>query len=115
MAEADESDRSFHKYDPEVAIVLNVELDHHANYASMDEIYESFETFVGKIVPGGTLVIAADHPGARGADRPRRATAPTLTRRHVRRGRRRRRTRIHQVTPRGLTSEVTVLLERHRT
>ena len=47
MAEADESDRSFHKYAPEVAIVLNVELDHHANYASMDEIYESFETFAG--------------------------------------------------------------------
>ncbi|MDX3451020.1 UDP-N-acetylmuramate--L-alanine ligase [Streptomyces sp. ME02-8801-2C] len=65
VAEADESDRSFHKYAPEVAIVLNVELDHHANYASMDEIYESFETFAGRIVPGGTLVISADHEGAR--------------------------------------------------
>ena len=65
VAEADESDRSFHKYAPEVAIVLNVELDHHANYASMDEIYESFETFADKIVPGGTLVITADHEGAR--------------------------------------------------
>ncbi|MGW0579133.1 UDP-N-acetylmuramate--L-alanine ligase [Streptomyces sp. NPDC002920] len=65
VAEADESDRSFHKYAPEVAIVLNVELDHHANYASMDEIYESFETFAGRIVPGGTLVISADQEGAR--------------------------------------------------
>ncbi|MEU7261194.1 UDP-N-acetylmuramate--L-alanine ligase [Streptomyces rimosus] len=65
VAEADESDRSFHKYAPEVAIVLNVELDHHANYASMDEIYESFETFAARIRPGGTLVISADHPGAR--------------------------------------------------
>ncbi|MEU5296409.1 UDP-N-acetylmuramate--L-alanine ligase [Streptomyces umbrinus] len=65
VAEADESDRSFHKYAPEVAIVLNVELDHHANYASMDEIYESFEMFADKIVPGGTLVITADHEGAR--------------------------------------------------
>ncbi|WP_405534936.1 UDP-N-acetylmuramate--L-alanine ligase [Streptomyces sp. NBC_00075] len=65
VAEADESDRSFHKYAPEVAIVLNVELDHHANYASMDEIYESFETFAKKIVAGGTLVISADHDGAR--------------------------------------------------
>ncbi|WP_255419055.1 UDP-N-acetylmuramate--L-alanine ligase [Kitasatospora sp. CB02891] len=65
VAEADESDRSFHKYAPEVAIVLNVELDHHANYASMEEIYESFETFVARIVPGGTLVVSADHEGAR--------------------------------------------------
>ncbi|GAB2705031.1 UDP-N-acetylmuramate--L-alanine ligase [Kitasatospora kifunensis] len=65
VAEADESDRSFHKYAPEVAIILNVELDHHANYASMDEIYDSFETFVHRVQPGGTLVVSADHPGAR--------------------------------------------------
>ncbi|MEJ8671545.1 UDP-N-acetylmuramate--L-alanine ligase [Streptomyces sp. MS1.AVA.1] len=65
VAEADESDRSFHKYTPDVAIVLNVELDHHANYASMDEIYESFETFADRITEGGTLVISADQDGAR--------------------------------------------------
>ncbi|MBH5337513.1 UDP-N-acetylmuramate--L-alanine ligase [Streptomyces pactum] len=65
VAEADESDRSFHKYAPEVAIILNVELDHHANYASIEEIYESFETFVDRVRPGGTLVISADDPGAR--------------------------------------------------
>ena len=85
VAEADESDRSFHKYAPEVAIVLNVELDHHANYASMDEIYESFETFVGKIVPGGTLVISADQPGARRADPPGRADRRRPRGRHLRR------------------------------
>ncbi|MEV0319383.1 UDP-N-acetylmuramate--L-alanine ligase [Streptomyces sp. NPDC050658] len=108
VAEADESDRSFHKYAPEVAIVLNVELDHHANYASMDEIYESFETFAGKIVPGGTLVIAADQPGA-----------VELTKRVRDLGELKVVTygesegadlRIHKVTARGLTSEVTVVL-----
>ncbi|MFI6088729.1 UDP-N-acetylmuramate--L-alanine ligase [Streptomyces sp. NPDC051218] len=108
VAEADESDRSFHKYAPEVAIVLNVELDHHANYASMDEIYESFETFAGKIVPGGTLVIAADQSGA-----------AELTRRVRDAGDLKVVTygesegsdlRIHKITPRGLTSEVTVIL-----
>ncbi|MGK5533916.1 UDP-N-acetylmuramate--L-alanine ligase [Streptomyces sp. URMC 129] len=65
VAEADESDRSFHRYRPEVAIILNVELDHHANYASLDEIHASFETFADRIVPGGTLVINADQEGAR--------------------------------------------------
>jgi UDP-N-acetylmuramate--alanine ligase len=64
VAEADESDRSFHRYDPEVAVVLNVELDHHANYASLEEVYDSFVAFVGKIRPGGTLVVSADQPGA---------------------------------------------------
>ncbi|UZJ33708.1 UDP-N-acetylmuramate--L-alanine ligase [Streptomyces endophytica] len=108
VAEADESDRSFHKYAPEVAIVLNVELDHHANYASMDEIYESFETFVGRIRPGGTLVIAADHPGAReltarvsGREDIEIVTYGESKDADV---------RILQVTPHGLTSDVTVSL-----
>ncbi|MET9644620.1 UDP-N-acetylmuramate--L-alanine ligase [Streptomyces syringium] len=111
VAEADESDRSFHKYAPEVAIVLNVELDHHANYASMDEIYESFETFVGRLRPGGTLVIAADQAGAR-----------ELTERLARNSAREdiqvvtygeaedADVRVLKVNPRGLTSEVTVVM-----
>ncbi|MGW2919271.1 UDP-N-acetylmuramate--L-alanine ligase [Streptomyces angustmyceticus] len=108
VAEADESDRSFHKYAPEVAIILNVELDHHANYASMDEIYESFETFVGRIRPGGTLVIAADHPGARelterisgryDIEVVTYGESPDAD------------VRILKVNPRGLTSDVTVTL-----
>ncbi|MCQ4083083.1 UDP-N-acetylmuramate--L-alanine ligase [Streptomyces sp. RB6PN25] len=110
VAEADESDRSFHKYAPEVAIVLNVELDHHANYASMDEIYESFETFAARIVPGGTLVVSADHAGAReltarvtaaGDGRPRVVTYGEAADADV---------RILEIVPHGLTSEVTVAL-----
>ncbi|WP_030741773.1 UDP-N-acetylmuramate--L-alanine ligase [Streptomyces sp. NRRL S-31] len=108
VAEADESDRSFHKYAPEVAIVLNVELDHHANYASIDEIYESFETFVDRVTEGGTLVVSADHEGAR-----------ELTRR-VRAGRVRVVTygeaedagvRVLSIVPQGLKSQVTVVLD----
>ncbi len=112
VAEADESDRSFHKYAPEVAVVLNVELDHHANYASMEEIYESFEIFAGRIADGGTLVISADHEGARELARRVRDAAGTraLTVRtygeaddaDV---------RVLKITPKGLTSEVTVLLD----
>ncbi|OAH11066.1 UDP-N-acetylmuramate--L-alanine ligase [Streptomyces jeddahensis] len=107
VAEADESDRSFHTYAPEVAIVLNVELDHHANYASMDEIYESFETFAGKIVPGGTLVISADHEGAREltrriGDRVRVVTYGESDDADV---------RVLSVVAQGLKSEVTVLLD----
>ncbi|MER5460938.1 UDP-N-acetylmuramate--L-alanine ligase [Streptomyces sp. NPDC002668] len=108
VAEADESDRSFQKYDPEVAIVLNVELDHHANYASMDEIYDSFETFVGKVVPGGTLVISADQPGAVELTARVRdlSTLNVVTYGKAESAD----VRVHKVTPRGLTSEVTVLL-----
>ncbi|GAA1958708.1 UDP-N-acetylmuramate--L-alanine ligase [Kitasatospora viridis] len=109
VAEADESDRSFHKYAPEVAIVLNVELDHHANYASMEEIHESFETFVGRIQPGGTLVVSADQEGARELTR-RVAGRPGLSVITV--GAAEDATvRVVSITPRGMTSEVIVELE----
>ncbi|MGW0391505.1 UDP-N-acetylmuramate--L-alanine ligase [Streptomyces sp. NPDC003042] len=108
VAEADESDRSFHKYAPQVAIILNAELDHHANYASMEEIYESFETFVSKIVPGGTLVVAHGQAGAAeiaarvaGNDGLTVVTYGEEEAADV---------RITKITPRGLTSEVTVLI-----
>ncbi|QDY79594.1 UDP-N-acetylmuramate--L-alanine ligase [Streptomyces qinzhouensis] len=109
VAEADESDRSFHKYAPEVAIVLNVELDHHANYASLDEIHESFETFAGRIVPGGTLVVFADQDGAvelarrvRGRDGLRVVTYGESASADV---------RVVRIVPEGLTSSVTVVLD----
>ncbi|MFL5996281.1 MAG: UDP-N-acetylmuramate--L-alanine ligase [Streptomyces sp.] len=108
VAEADESDRSFHKYAPEVAIVLNVELDHHANYASMDEIYASFETFVDRVTEGGTLVISADHEGAR--ELTRRVTAGAV--RVVTYGDAEDADlRVLSVVPQGLKSEVTVELD----
>lgn len=106
VAEADESDRSFHKYAPEVAIVLNVELDHHANYASMEEIYDSFVTFAGRIVPGGTLVISADQEGARELARRvsdvRVVTYGEAADADV---------RVLSIVAQGLKSEVTVLLD----
>ncbi|KRV51367.1 UDP-N-acetylmuramate--alanine ligase [Wenjunlia vitaminophila] len=107
VAEADESDRSFHRYSPEVAVILNVELDHHANYASLEEVYDSFLTFVDRITPDGTLVISSDNPGAR-------ELTSRITRKDL---------RIIQVgesgdadvrvlefSPRGLTGRVTVAL-----
>ncbi|WP_414167691.1 UDP-N-acetylmuramate--L-alanine ligase [Streptoverticillium reticulum] len=108
VAEADESDRSFHKYAPEVAIILNVELDHHANYASMEEIYESFATFVGRIRPGGTLVVAADQDGARELTRRiDRQDIEVVTYGEAEDAD----VRVLKVIPRGLTSEVTVDLK----
>ncbi|PRH79114.1 UDP-N-acetylmuramate--L-alanine ligase [Streptomyces solincola] len=109
VAEADESDRSFQKYDPEVAVVLNVELDHHANYASMDEIYESFEAFAAKIRPGGALVVG-EHEGARELARRVAAARDDLTIVRVGEGADSD-ARITAVQPRGMTSEVTVVLD----
>ncbi|MBF9071193.1 UDP-N-acetylmuramate--L-alanine ligase [Streptacidiphilus fuscans] len=107
VAEADESDRSFQKYTPEVAIVLNVELDHHANYASMDEIYESFEAFCDRITPGGALVVDIDHAGA--AELASRVAGRQFEIVTVGEGERAD-VRILKIVPRGMTSDVTVAL-----
>jgi UDP-N-acetylmuramate--alanine ligase len=45
VVEADESDRSFLKLSPEIAVVTNVELDHHATFATLGELQEAFDRF----------------------------------------------------------------------
>ena len=46
VVEADESDRSFLALDVDVAVVTNVELDHHTEYASRLELDEAFRAFL---------------------------------------------------------------------
>jgi UDP-N-acetylmuramate--alanine ligase len=47
VVEADESDRSFLKLAPEVAVVTNAELDHHATYRSTTELERAMAEFAG--------------------------------------------------------------------
>src|SRR3954471_5431116 len=57
VAEADESDASFLRLRPEIAVVTNVELDHHSHWSSRAELHEAFRAFVdparGLVVAGG--------------------------------------------------------------
>ena len=48
IVEADESDRSMLSLNVEVAVVTNVELDHHANYRSLAELREVFRSFLSR-------------------------------------------------------------------
>jgi UDP-N-acetylmuramate--alanine ligase len=45
VAEADESDASFLKLRPEIAVVTNLELDHHSRWGSLAELSEAFAAF----------------------------------------------------------------------
>ena len=45
VIEADESDRSFLALGRDIAVVTNVELDHHATYANLGELQNAFEEF----------------------------------------------------------------------
>jgi UDP-N-acetylmuramate--alanine ligase len=63
VAEADESDGSLLYLRPEVAIVGNVELDHHANYGCLDDVYAVFRRFVALLPDHGLLVVVAGSGG----------------------------------------------------
>jgi UDP-N-acetylmuramate--alanine ligase len=63
VAEADESDGSLLYLRPEVAIVSNVELDHHANYGCLDDVRDVFRRFVALLPAEGLLVLVAGSGG----------------------------------------------------
>src|SRR4051794_18255657 len=46
VVEADESDRSLLKLDPAIAVLTNAELDHHATYASLRDVLDTFRQFL---------------------------------------------------------------------
>jgi UDP-N-acetylmuramate--alanine ligase len=60
VVEADESDRSFLALDTDVAVVTNVELDHHTEYAGEHDLRAAFARFVAG---ASTAVLPADDAG----------------------------------------------------
>lgn len=49
VVEADESDRTAFALEPEIAVVTNLELDHHTEYASAAELEEEFERWLARV------------------------------------------------------------------
>jgi UDP-N-acetylmuramate--alanine ligase len=68
VVEADESDGTFVELTTEVAVVTNVEADHHAHYGGFDALRDAFDTFVAN---AGRLAVIGidDEEGAALADR----------------------------------------------
>jgi UDP-N-acetylmuramate--alanine ligase len=64
VAEADESDGSFLLYEPEIAVVTNVEEDHLDYYSGRDEVEAAFARFAGR---ARCVVACWDDPGVRRA------------------------------------------------
>jgi UDP-N-acetylmuramate--alanine ligase len=62
VVEADESDRSMLSLSVEIALLTNVELDHHATFASLAELREAFRTFLAL---ARTAVVVWDRPELR--------------------------------------------------
>jgi UDP-N-acetylmuramate--alanine ligase len=62
VAEADESDGSFLKLMPTIAVVTNIDPEHLDYYHGIDEIKETFLCFLNKIPFFGLAVLCLDHP-----------------------------------------------------
>ena len=62
VIEADEFDRRFLEYRPEIAVITNVEPDHFEYYASVEEMEGAFAAFLECVRPGGTVVACAQEP-----------------------------------------------------
>jgi UDP-N-acetylmuramate--alanine ligase len=62
VAEADESDGSFLKLMPTIAVVTNIDPEHLDYYKGIEDIKETFLIFLNKIPFFGLAVLCLDHP-----------------------------------------------------
>jgi UDP-N-acetylmuramate--alanine ligase len=66
VAEADESDGSFLKLSPTIAVVTNVDEDHLDYYRDLDEIRATFMDFINKVPFYGLVVLCLDDENLQG-------------------------------------------------
>ena len=76
VAEADESDRSFLKLTPAIAVITNIDREHMESYGDWASLQNAFAEFANKVPFYGAVVACAD-------DGPVRALLPRLTRRVI--------------------------------
>ena len=111
VAETDESDGSFVVFEPDVAVVTNIDYDHVDQWDDQESYVASFDAFAERVVGGGTLVVCQDDERAAALGR-RRAAAGVRVRRYgehpdsdV---------RIASVVTRGLTTRLHVVVNGRR-
>jgi UDP-N-acetylmuramate--alanine ligase len=80
VVEADESDRSFLKLQPTLAVVTNVDREHLDVYRDLADVQQAFVEFANKVPFHGAAVVCTDDPGAR-------AIVPSISRRTLTYGR----------------------------
>ncbi len=76
VAEADESDGSFLKLSPTIAVITNIDREHLDHYANLEEIQEAFTAFANKVPFYGAAVLCLDDPSVQ-------RVIPKITRRIV--------------------------------
>ncbi len=85
VIEADESDRSLLKLDPDIALLTNADLDHHTTYSSRLDLEQTFREFMSRAGDGAVVwdrpaLLALCPPGAHGYDAAGAVLSPTGSR-----------------------------------
>ncbi|MEN0058140.1 MAG: UDP-N-acetylmuramate--L-alanine ligase [Bdellovibrio sp.] len=62
VAEADESDGSFHKLSPEIAIITNIDSDHLDHFKTFENLQKAFYDFALKVPFYGEVIACGDDP-----------------------------------------------------
>ncbi len=65
VAEADESDKSFLKLFPTIAVITNIDEEHLDTYGNLDEIKDAFVQFAERVPFYGLVTVNLDDEGAR--------------------------------------------------
>jgi UDP-N-acetylmuramate--alanine ligase len=76
VVEADESDRSFLKLSPAIAVITNLDREHMESYGSWENLQQAFVEFANKVPFYGAVVACVDDPSVR-------ELIPRLTRRVI--------------------------------
>jgi len=76
VAEADESDRSFLKLSPSIAVITNIDHEHLETYGTFDRLVDAFVDFAGRVPFYGAVVACLD-------DGPVREMLPRIGRRTI--------------------------------
>ena len=76
VVEADESDRSFLKLSPTIAVVTNIDREHMDAYGSFDRLVEAFRDFADRVPFYGAVIACIDDAAVR-------ALLPSLGRRTI--------------------------------
>jgi UDP-N-acetylmuramate--alanine ligase len=74
VAEADESDGSFLRLAPVIAVVTNIDPEHLDHYGSFEAVQDAFVAFANRVPFWGVAVLCLDHPGVQ-------AVLPRMSRR----------------------------------
>jgi UDP-N-acetylmuramate--alanine ligase len=74
VAEADESDGSFLRLTPVIAVITNIDPEHLEHYGSYEALQDAFVQFANRVPFWGATVLCLDHPGVQ-------AIVPRMTRR----------------------------------